>query len=63
MVGLRHRLAAGTFLNGLYPTVDAVQDQYQPGDTQRGKSYVTGIPKGPILNPLSIVFFFFYLGL
>lgn len=39
MVGLCHWLAAGTLLYGLHPTVDAVQDKYHPGDSQRGKIY------------------------
>lgn len=50
VVGLRHRLAAGTLLHGLHPTVDGVQDQYHPGDTQRGKSDVLWslmIPRNP----------------
>lgn len=62
VVGLRHRLAAGAHFHGLHPTVDGVQDQYHPGDIQRGKSDVMWslmIPRTPHV----LTFIFFHLGL
>lgn len=39
VVGQCHWLAARTLLHGLHPTLDGLQDQYHPRDTQRGKSW------------------------
>lgn len=36
VVGLCHRLAAGSLFHGLHPVLDALQDQHNPRNSQRG---------------------------